>query len=152
MRVYTLKREQLIRKPIEEVFSFFENAGNLARITPSNLRFNILTPFPIEMKAGTLIDYTIRVLGIGVHWRTLITHYNPPHSFTDEQLKGPYALWHHRHEFFSSSEGTLIRDTVNYALPFGVLGSLVHAIIVKRQLWNIFDHRSSVIRSIFAEK
>ena len=152
MKTYTLKREQLIRKPLEEVFSFFENTENLARITPSNLGFKILTPLPIHMKTGTLIDYTINIFGIGVHWRTLISDYNPPHNFTDEQLKGPYTFWHHRHEFISSSDGTLIRDTVAYALPFGMLGRLVHALLVKRQLRQIFDFRTSAIKNIFGEK
>lgn len=152
MKVYTIEREQLIRKPIKEVFSFFENAGNLAQITPSNLRFMILTPFPIVMKTGTLIDYTIKVFGIGVHWRTLITDYDPPREFTDEQLKGPYAFWHHRHEFVSTEDGTLIRDKVTYALPFGIIGRLVHALFVKRQLQQIFDFRTSIIKRIFGEK
>jgi ligand-binding SRPBCC domain-containing protein len=152
MKIHTLKRELLVRRPVEEVFSFFENAGNLARITPSNLRFNILTPLPIDMKAGTLIDYTIRVLGIGVHWRTLITGYDPPYGFTDKQLRGPYTFWHHRHEFIATADGTLIRDKVTYALPFGVIGRLAHALFVKSQLRHIFDFRSSVIREMFGER
>lgn len=152
MKVYKLEREQLISKPVEEVFSFFENAENLSKITPSNLGFKILTPLPIDMKTGTVIDYTIKILGIRIHWRTLISDYNPPHYFTDEQLKGPYALWHHRHEFVSTADGTLIRDKVTYALAFGVIGSLAHSFFVKRQLQKIFNYRSSVIKQIFGEK
>jgi len=152
VKIYKLEREQLIRRPVEEVFSFFENAENLSKITPSNLGFKIMTPLPIAMKAGTLIDYTIKILGLRVHWRTLISDYNPPHYFTDEQLMGPYSFWHHRHEFVSTTEGTLIQDTVNYALPLGIIGLLVHTLFVKRQLQSIFDFRTSAINAIFGEK
>lgn len=151
MKVYTLKREQLIRKPVMDVFSFFENPGNLARITPSNLDFKMLTPLPIKMRTGRLIDHTIKIFGLRVHWRTLITDYDPPGSFTDEQLKGPYAFWHHRHEFISTDEGTLIRDTVAYALPFGILGRLAHFILVKKQLESIFNYRFYAIERIFKD-
>jgi len=152
VKVYTLKREQLIRSPVEDIFSFFENPENLSRITPSNLGFKIITPRPIDMKAGTLIDYTIIIYGIRAHWRTLITDYDPPRGFTDEQLKGPYSFWHHRHEFISTADGTIIRDTVTYALPFGILGRLAHVLYVKRQLQNIFDFRTSAIKNIFGEE
>jgi len=152
VKIYKLERKQLIRKPIDAVFPFFEDAENLSKITPSNLDFKIMTPLPIDMKAGTLIDYTIKVFGIRVHWRTLISDYNPPHYFTDEQLKGPYSFWHHRHEFLSIAEGTLIRDTVTYALPFGVIGRVAHALFVKRQLQKIFDFRTSAINTVFGAK
>ena len=106
----------------------------------------------IDMKAGTLIDYTIKIYGIRVHWRTLISDYNPPHYFIDEQLKGPYAFWHHRHEFVSTTDGTIIRDTVTYALPFGIIGRLARALFVKIQLQQIFDFRTAAIIAIFGEK
>ena len=149
MKIYSLKRELEIYKSIDIVFSFFEKPENLSRITPSNLNFNIITPTPIEMKIGTLIDYTINLIGFKMHWRTIITSYNPPFSFVDEQLKGPYKYWHHKHEFESTEKGTIIRDYVNYALPFGILGRLAYNVYVGVQLRDIFDYRASIIISIF---
>ena len=148
MRIYLLEREQVVDKPLEETFEFFSRPENLARITPSQMGFNILTPSPINMGAGTVIDYTIKIAGLDIHWRTLISSYDPPYGFTDEQLKGPYAYWHHRHLFEKFGKGTRIYDMVSYALPFGILGSLVHSLFVKRQLNRIFDFRYSAIERI----
>ena len=83
----------------DDVFNFFSMPENLVKITPKSLSFTILTPKPIDMEKGTLIDYTISLMGFPVHWRTLISDYNPPHSFIDQQIKGPYAFWHHTHTF-----------------------------------------------------
>jgi ligand-binding SRPBCC domain-containing protein len=149
MKTYILERVQVVNKPLEEVFDFFSRPENLARITPSGMSFNILTPSPITMRTGTVIDYTIKILGFNVHWRTLISSYDPPHGFTDEQLKGPYIYWHHRHQFEKSEKGTRIYDKVTYALPFGLPGRLAHWLFVKRKLEHIFDYRSRVIREIF---
>lgn len=148
MKIYALEREQVVDKPFEETFDFFSRPENLARITPSKIEFNILTPSPISMGAGTVIDYTIKIAGIDIHWKTLISSYDPPYSFTDEQLKGPYAYWHHRHRFEKYGNGTCIYDSVSYALPFGFLGRLVHSLFVKRQLNRIFDFRHSAIERI----
>jgi len=149
MKIHTLEKEQLIKKPLSEVFSFFENPENLARITPPSLGFIILTPTPIIMKKGTVIDYTVRVMGLKVHWRSLISCYEPPHKFVDEQLKGPYKYWHHTHRFIEKPEGTLITDKVGYALPFGPLGSIMHRLTVKKQLEDIFEYRQQVIVDYF---
>ena len=149
MRIHSIKRELLIKKSIDDVFSFFQEPENLSKITPSNLDFNIITPSPIVMKVGTLIDYTIKVIGIKIHWRTLISSFNPPHDFVDEQLRGPYKYWYHKHEFVSCGEETIIRDNVTYALPFGVIGRLAHKVFVFRQLRKIFDYRARIIQSIF---
>ena len=150
MKVYNLKREQSVKRPLDEVFAFFEKAENLSRITPSSLGFEILTPTPIHMKDGTVIDYTIRLAGMPIHWRSLITSYEPPYCFVDVQLKGPYAFWHHTHSFKETQGGTLITDEVHYALPFGFLGRLAHALFVKRQLKKIFDYRAQVIARVFS--
>jgi ligand-binding SRPBCC domain-containing protein len=149
MKIYTLEREQVVDKPLDEVFDFFSKSENLARITPSDMGFNILTPSPIDMRTGTVIDYTIKISGFSIHWRTLISSYDPPYSFTDEQLRGPYSFWHHRHRFEKTDNGTRIHDKVIYALPFGLLGRLAHSLFVKRQLKNIFDYRSLIIKRIF---
>ncbi len=145
MKIYSLRRSQLIPLPRSEVFAFFESAENLAHITPPSLGFRILTPLPITMKVGTVIDYTIRWLGFPVRWRTLITTYEPPDLFVDEQINGPYSLWHHVHRFEDIPEGTLMSDEVRYSLPFGLLGDVVHGLLVKRQLEHIFDYRAMVI-------
>ncbi len=150
MKIYTLKREQTVPRPLDYVFPFFADPRNLARLTPPSLGFVILTPPPIEMRQGALIDYTIGVVGIRMHWRTLISDYNPPHSFTDVQLKGPYLFWHHTHTFREVEGGTVISDEVRYVMPFGVLGRAAHAILVKRQLQQIFDFREKFIAELFA--
>lgn len=137
-----LKVEQQIDLPIHEVFDFFSRAENLQRITPPLLDFKITSPLPIEMKAGALIDYRLKVRGLPMKWRTLIEVWDPPHRFVDTQLKGPYSLWHHTHEFVAlGDKSTLIRDTVRYRLPFGPLGLLVHKLIVKNDIRKIFDFR-----------
>jgi hypothetical protein len=145
MTIHQLKRELLINKPIHEVFSFFEKAENLEKITPDILKFKIITPLPIEMKKGSLIDYQIKLSGIPMKWRTLIDIYEPPFKFRDIQLKGPYKKWEHLHEFIEKGNQTLMIDTVDYELPFGFIGDLVHKIKVKKQLKDIFDHRNKVI-------
>ena len=140
-KTYTLERTQLIPRPLAEVFPFFSDAGNLEAITPAFLQFKILTPRPIPMRAGTFIDYRIRLLGIPMHWRTQIESFDPPHRFTDIQIRGPYRLWHHTHEFLDVPEGTLMTDLVQYQMPLGPIGSLAHALWIRRTLERIFDYR-----------
>jgi ligand-binding SRPBCC domain-containing protein len=143
---YVLRRELRIERPLRHVFPFFADAGNLARITPRELGFEITTPSPIEMRAGTLIDYTIRLWGLPMRWRTLIAVWEPPHRFVDVQVKGPYKQWIHTHSFEAAGEATIIRDEVRYILPFALLGRLIHPLI-RRQLDRIFDYRGeSVVR------
>ena len=146
---FVLERRQFLPVPPEAAFRFFDRPENLAEITPAELGFRILTPSPIAMKEGALIDYTIRVLGIPVRWTTLITSYDPPRGFVDQQLRGPYSYWHHTHAFRAVDGGTEMTDTVRYLLPFGSLGNLLHALAVRRQLERIFEHRSRVIAGRF---
>ena len=145
MKVYELKREQVVAQDIEEVFAFFERPENLARITPPSMDFSILTPSPITMQSGALVDYTVKIMGIRSRWTTLITDYGPPHRFTDVQLRGPYSYWHHAHRFEPIDGGTRLVDEVRYVLPYGPLGQMAHALLVKRQLRKIFDHRMQVV-------
>jgi ligand-binding SRPBCC domain-containing protein len=149
MKVYSLVKQQLVRKPLEEVFPFFERPENLEILTPPNLGFFILTPSPIQMKSGALIDYTIRLMGVNMRWSTLITDYDPPYRFVDEQLKGPYSYWHHAHTFRETDDGTWIMDEIRYVLPFGILGRVLHDMIIRRMLEKIFTYRAAVIHSIF---
>lgn len=150
MKLYTLRREQLIARPLPEVFDFFARPENLARITPPAMAFQILTPLPIGMKPGALIDYTVRTLGIALRWTTLITDFDPPHRFADVHIKGPYSFWHHTHLFAATDGGTLITDDVRYGMPFGFLGRIVHALVVKRQLAGIFDYRRQIIENLLS--
>jgi ligand-binding SRPBCC domain-containing protein len=149
---YRLEREMLIRKPREEVFAFFSDAQNLERITPSFLRFHIVTPGPIAMRAGTLIDYELRLYGVKFRWRTRIAAFEPPAFFVDEQLKGPYRRWVHRHTFEEAPGGTLMRDRVEYELGFGPFGALAHALFVRRSVERIFNYRNKTIEEIFRDE
>tara|TARA_Y100000590_G_C15590562_1_gene965889 strand:- start:787 stop:1251 length:465 start_codon:yes stop_codon:yes gene_type:complete len=146
MKVYKLKYKQTINRSIDEVFDFFKNPENLSKLTPSNLNFKILTPMPIEMKEGQLIDYTITLFGKKIHWRTIISDYVEPNMFVDQQLKGPYLLWHHKHEFNIVDRNVEMIDEVNYAIPFGFLGQIAHYIYVRRELEYIFSYRNKIIK------
>lgn len=149
MKIHIFKREQFVGRPIEEVFAFFNRPENLAKITPESLGFKILTPLPLKMKEGAIIDYTVSPLLFDMHWRTYISDYDPPYSFVDEQLEGPYKFWHHTHSFESVEAGTIVRDEVRYALPFGIFGELAHIFFAKRQLKKIFDYRRTLIIRYF---
>jgi ligand-binding SRPBCC domain-containing protein len=132
--------------PRDVVFDFFSRAENLAVITPPELAFSIRSRLPIEMRAGTLIDYTIGLYGVPMKWRTRITRWVPGEEFEDEQLRGPYALWLHRHRFTDDGAGgTRIDDEVRYRLPFGRLGDVAHP-LVRPQLRRIFTYRTEAVR------
>jgi hypothetical protein len=145
-----LVREQFLARPRPEVFAFFTDVANLARITPDFLHFTILTPLPLEMAAGALIDYRLRLFGIPFQWQTRIETFAPPERFSDIQARGPYRSWRHLHEFEERDGGTLMRDTVDYALPLGPLGAVAHALFVRRSVARIFDHRREVLAREFA--
>jgi hypothetical protein len=149
-RYHTLTRRQELARPTDEVFAFFADAGNLEAITPPSLRFRIVTPRPIGMRAGALIEYRLRLRGLPLMWLTRIETWEPGRRFVDVQLAGPYALWHHTHEFEPLGDGrTLMHDVVRYALPFGPLGELAHALFVRRELEAIFDYRHAEVARRF---
>ena len=148
MRVHTLEREQVVPRPVGEVFPFFADAHNLERITPPLLRFEVLTPGPIELRVGTLIDYRLRLHGLSVHWVTQIEDWDPGVRFVDSQLAGPYRLWHHTHSFEERDGRTLMRDVVRYALPAWPLSELARP-LVRRDLERIFDFRRDAIARRF---
>ena len=145
-KVHVLEREQLIARPLPEVFEFFSEAGNLERITPPWLSFKVLTPGPIEMRAGALIEYRLSLHGVPLRWRTEIESWVPNSSFVDRQIEGPYTLWHHTHEFVDlGATGTLVRDRVRYSLPLGGLGEVAHVLFVQRDLDNVFAYRRAAV-------
>ncbi len=149
--MYQLKREQFLPIPIAEAWAFFSSAKNLARITPPDMNFVILTDLDEkEIVEGQLIDYTIRPLfGIKMKWKTQITAVEKPRTFIDRQLKGPYAFWEHRHSFTEKDNGVLMKDEVNYRIPFGVIGNLAHTLFVRKKLNQIFDYRSAALQKLF---
>jgi ligand-binding SRPBCC domain-containing protein len=131
--------------PVPEVFAFFSNAENLERITPPELAFRILTPTPIEIGEGSLIDYRLRLFGVPFGWRTRISSWEPPSRFVDEQLRGPYQRWEHTHLFEAAGEGTLMTDRVEYRLAGHALAAPILP-LVRRQLDRIFRYRARAIR------
>ena len=131
------------------MFPFFADAWNLEAITPPELRFRILTPPPLEMREGALLEYRLALWGMPLRWRTRITAWDPPHRFVDEQIRGPYRSWRHTHQFrLVGDGGTIMLDRVEYALPFAPFGELAH-FLVRRHLERIFDYRREVIRERF---
>ena len=141
-----MESRQWLPRPIEEVFTFFADAGNLARLTPPSMGFRVLTPTPIELRVGTLSDYRLRVAGVPIRWRARINVWEPPHRFVDEQLRGPYRFWLHEHTFESKDGGTLIGDRVEYA-PIG--GSLAEKLFVGRTVRRIFEDRRFRLETVF---
>jgi ligand-binding SRPBCC domain-containing protein len=148
MAEHILTRELTLDLAREEVFDFFADAGNLERITPPELNFHILTPQPIDLKKGVLIDYQLKLRGFPLTWKTVISTWNPPFEFVDEALKSPYKQWIHRHTFTELDENkTLIKDEVRYRLPLEPLGDLAH-FFVRKELNYIFDFRQKSVQEI----
>jgi len=144
---FTLTSEQWLPRVLPEVFTFFADAGNLDALTPGWLRFEILTPHPVTMHVGALIDYRLRLRGLPIRWQSEISEWSPPHRFVDEQRHGPYRLWHHTHTFEARDGGTVVRDIVRYDVPGG---AVVNALFVQRDLRKIFAHRQQRLGELFA--
>ncbi|MBW2495271.1 MAG: SRPBCC family protein [Deltaproteobacteria bacterium] len=151
MKTYLLERTQRIARSRAEVFDFFARAENLGRITPPWLHFRIRSALPIQMRVDARIDYTIRLAGVPLRWRTRITAWEPERRFVDVQERGPYALWEHTHLFEPRESGVLMTDRVRYALPLGWLGRATCALAVRSALASIFDYRYQSIRAILEE-
>ncbi|MEZ5078218.1 MAG: SRPBCC family protein [Solirubrobacterales bacterium] len=151
MQTYLLERSQRVEVPPERAFAVFGDALNLEPMSPPWLHFEVTTPGEISMGAGTLLDYRLRLHGVPIRWRTLIETWEPPHRFLDRQLKGPYSLWEHSHEFEPDGEGgCVMTDRVRYAIPFGPLGKLAEKALVRRDLERIFDYRRGAFADLVA--
>jgi ligand-binding SRPBCC domain-containing protein len=148
---YILRSEQWIARPIDEVFAFFADARNLEKITPHWLGFKIISMSTASIEEGTMIRYRLRLHGIPFHWRTVIREWNSPYCFVDEQAKGPYKQWLHTHRLEAHGNRTKMIDEVQYSLPFGVLGRIVHAVKVRRDVSRIFDYRRLRIDALFGQ-
>lgn len=146
---YRLHAEMTVDLPIEQVFEFFADAQQLERITPPWLNFKILTPMPVEIQQGSLLDYRIKLHQIPIRWRTEICVWEPPFRFVDQQLRGPYKRWYHEHTFKEVDGKTLVIDDVHY-IPRG--GRLLHRLMVRPDLERIFAYRQEQLAIIFGDK
>ncbi|MBN2320998.1 MAG: SRPBCC family protein [Acidobacteria bacterium] len=144
--MFTLQTQLILPGPPEIVFPFFADAGNLEKITPPWLKFKILTPLPIDMRAGTIIEYRLRLHGIALRWQSEITVWNPPFRFVDEQRRGPYKKWIHEHTFTRRGNGSTMRDFVKYDLTGGWL---VNFLFVRREVRRIFMYRTQTLLDLF---
>ena len=144
---FTLESSQWLPRAPEEIFPFYADAFRLEELTPPLLRFRVVTPPPIEMKAGVEIDYRLRLHGVPMKWRSRITAWEPPHRFVDEQVKGPYRRWVHEHRFIPQEGGTLVSDLVNYDM---LGGWLADRLLVRHDLRRIFEYRQARLADIFA--
>ncbi|MBM3831510.1 MAG: SRPBCC family protein [Verrucomicrobia bacterium] len=149
MRLREYRCELWLPRTPEQLFPFFADAANLDAITPPWLHFHIVTPQPIAMQAGALIDYRLRVHGLPMRWRTLIKEWQPPYRFVDEQLRGPYRQWLHEHTFEARDGGTLARDVVRYAVPFDWL---LHRWFIRPDIEKIFAHRQLALRRLITSE
>jgi hypothetical protein len=152
MSTYRLDREQTVDSPRDEVFAFFADARNLERLTPPWLRCEILTPGPIDMRVGTIIQYALQCHRLPSQWTTAITVWNPPFEFVDVQLRGPYVLWHHRHAFETVGDSTRMIDEVHYRLPLGWIGRLMNGLMVQRDVMAIFNYREQTVKRVLESR
>jgi len=149
--IHVLKKRQVVDADIRECWAFFSDPHNLAKITPPNLDFRVLSELPDEIYEGMMVEYRVRpLLGIPMKWLTEISRVRAPHYFVDDQRVGPYALWHHEHEFIEMDEGrTEMVDRVHYVLPFSPVSEAIHSLVVSPQLEAIFDFRNQAVEKIF---
>ena len=147
-KIYAIACTQWVPQPLENIFDFFSRPANLQELTPPLLDFHILEA-PEQIRAGSLIRYRLRVHKIPVRWTTQIVEWDPPRRFVDVQLKGPYKLWRHQHTFTADRGGTTISDHVDYLLPMGPLGQIVHALLVRKDVQQIFDFRRRKMQDLF---
>lgn len=153
MGFYQLHTTQKIPASIDEVWDFISSPANLKKITPKYMGFDIISQqLDEKMFPGMIVSYKVSpVFGIKMIWVTEITHVKEKEYFVDEQRVGPYSIWHHQHRIAPIEGGVLMTDTVSYKPPFGVLGNIANSILIKRQLKEIFDFRTSAMENIFGK-
>lgn len=150
MKIYTLHKKQRLPISVQQAWDFLSNPKNLKTITPDYMGFNILSGADRPMFTGQIIQYIVTpVLGIKTKWVTEISHVVDKKYFVDEQRFGPYALWHHKHFIKEVDGGVEMEDIIDYKLPFGILGQLVHPILVKPKLEEIFNYRAKKLEELF---
>jgi len=149
--IYRLEVKQYLKISMREAWDFFSSPGNLSKITPVHMRFNITSGTPLKMYTGQIITYKVSpIRGIQTNWVTEISHVAEESFFVDEQRFGPYRMWHHEHHFETHGEGVMMTDRVSYKLPMGFLGRIAHSLFVKKQLKNIFMFREEILERMFA--
>ena len=146
LKIREFKSELWLPVEPDSLFVFFADAANLDHITPPWLHFQILTPRPLTMQEGTIIDYRLRLRGIPLRWRTRINVWRPPRLFVDEQIRGPYRIWIHEHIFDPKDHGTLVRDKVRYAVT---LDFIVNRWLVRPDIERIFQFRAEALKQRF---
>ena len=149
MKIYHLRTELWLPHSRDKIFQFFADPGNLERLTPGWLHFEILNEASPIMRAGARLDYRLRIHGVPIKWRSEISEWNPPHRFVDRQTSGPYRLWVHEHTFDEEAGGTLVSDNVQYSVPGG---ALVQKFLVAPDLVRIFKYRHTVLKALFNPK
>ncbi len=150
--IYLLKDTIELPISLAQAWAFFSNPQNLSVITPPELGFKITSEVASEIYAGQIITYTVSpIFGIPMEWVTEITYLENQRYFVDEQRIGPYRMWHHQHRFKEGPGGTMVEDIVHYAMPYGMLGKMIHALVVRKQLQGIFKYRKQVLQSMFSD-
>ncbi|MDB9960604.1 SRPBCC family protein [Oceanihabitans sp.] len=150
MKIYTYHKKQKLPITLNEAWEFLSNPRNLKKITPDYMSFNIISGADRPMYAGQIIQYIVTpVLGIKTKWVTEITHIEDHHYFVDEQRFGPYSLWHHKHFIKEIDGGVEMEDIIDYKIPLGKLGQLMHPILVKPKLKEIFEYRKEKLETLF---
>ena len=148
--MYQLKRTQFIKTDLKTAWDFFSSPGNLKKITPQYMGFDVRTELPEKMYEGLMIEYTVKpLLGIPMNWITEIKTVKDLQFFVDEQRKGPYKIWHHEHHFKVKDGGVEMTDIVSYELPLGILGRVMHPFVVQKKLEEIFDFRFKAVEELF---
>jgi ligand-binding SRPBCC domain-containing protein len=152
MKPHYLEFKTKLYRPLPEIFEFFSNAENLNKVTPSEVKFSMLTPMPITMQVGALIDYHIKLSGIPFFWRTQISVWEPPYRFVDEQVKGPYVFWRHEHIFEDKGHYVLMTDRLYYLSPGWFLEPLIDKLYIRPRIEKIWQYREGQFNILFGEK